>query len=185
MTGDPGLMDACRHVVITGCSGGGKSTLLAELARRGHAVVEEPGRRVVEAQARAGGNALPWVDMAAFLTRVFALAQRDRVRMQDTPGWVFFDRGLVDAAVALHEIDGTPWQGRLGAQPVYHRRVFMVPPWPGIYVQDGARRHGLDAALQEYERLRRAYPALGYAVSDVPRDGVQARADFILSALRA
>jgi predicted ATPase len=29
-------------VVISGCSGGGKSTLLSELQRRGHAVVEEP-----------------------------------------------------------------------------------------------------------------------------------------------
>jgi len=31
-----------RFVVLSGCSGGGKSTLLAELARRGHSVVEEP-----------------------------------------------------------------------------------------------------------------------------------------------
>ena len=39
--------------VISGCSGGGKSTLLMELARRGHAVVDEPGRRIVQAGARA------------------------------------------------------------------------------------------------------------------------------------
>ena len=36
-----------RFVIISGCSGGGKSTLLAELARRGYRVVEEPGRRIV------------------------------------------------------------------------------------------------------------------------------------------
>ena len=36
-----------RFVVITGCSGGGKSTLLDELGRRGHATIEEPGRRIV------------------------------------------------------------------------------------------------------------------------------------------
>jgi hypothetical protein len=34
-----------HFVLITGCSGGGKSTLLAELRARGHPVVEEPGRR--------------------------------------------------------------------------------------------------------------------------------------------
>ncbi|HEY5105435.1 MAG TPA: AAA family ATPase [Caulobacteraceae bacterium] len=34
-------------MVISGCSGGGKSTLLAELGRRGHATIEEPGRRIV------------------------------------------------------------------------------------------------------------------------------------------
>jgi predicted ATPase len=40
-----------RFVVISGCSGGGKSTLLAELGRRGHAVVEEPGRRIACSRA--------------------------------------------------------------------------------------------------------------------------------------
>ena len=36
-----------RFIILSGCSGGGKSTLLAELARRGFATVEEPGRRIV------------------------------------------------------------------------------------------------------------------------------------------
>jgi predicted ATPase len=42
-----------RFIVISGCSGGGKSTLVAELARRGYASVEEPGRRIVEDEKRA------------------------------------------------------------------------------------------------------------------------------------
>lgn len=54
---------ADRCVVISGCSGGGKSTLLAELARRGHAVVEEPGRRIVEAELRGNGQAPPWPEI--------------------------------------------------------------------------------------------------------------------------
>jgi predicted ATPase len=55
-----------RFVLITGCSGGGKSTLLAELHARGHHVVEEPGRRIVKQELKAGGQALPWVDEIAF-----------------------------------------------------------------------------------------------------------------------
>ncbi|WP_207234152.1 AAA family ATPase [Pseudomonas aeruginosa] len=38
-------------VAISGCSGGGKSTLLAELKLRGHAVVEEPGRRIIQEES--------------------------------------------------------------------------------------------------------------------------------------
>ncbi len=53
-------MNPDKLVVISGCSGGGKSTLLAELARRGHAVVEEPGRRIVAQELARGGPALPW-----------------------------------------------------------------------------------------------------------------------------
>lgn len=61
-----------RLVVISGCSGGGKSTLLAELARRGHATVEEPGRRIVKQERQAGGPALPWNDPVAFARRAMA-----------------------------------------------------------------------------------------------------------------
>lgn len=61
-----------RFVVISGgraaasrpCSQ--KSTLLLE--RRGHPVVPEPGRRIVEEERQRGGTALPWTDAAALLT---------------------------------------------------------------------------------------------------------------------
>ena len=97
-----------RHVILSGCSGGGKSTLLAELARRGFAVVEEPGRRIVEQELRSDGGALPWVDLAAFARRALDLAAEDRRRMSGASGWVVFDRGLVDAAVALQHATGEP-----------------------------------------------------------------------------
>jgi predicted ATPase len=45
--------------VISGCSGGGKSSLLAELARRGFATIEEPGRRVVREELASDGEAVP------------------------------------------------------------------------------------------------------------------------------
>jgi hypothetical protein len=46
-------------VMISGYSGGGKSTLLAELARRGHATVPEPGRRILAEERAVDGRALP------------------------------------------------------------------------------------------------------------------------------
>jgi predicted ATPase len=67
-----------RFVVISGCSGGGKSTLLAELGRCGHTVVDEPGRRIVVEEMKGGGSALPWVDAAAFARRAIAMALADR-----------------------------------------------------------------------------------------------------------
>ena len=45
-----------RLVVISGCSGGGKSSLLAELQARGHRVVEEPGRRIIAEETVTGGS---------------------------------------------------------------------------------------------------------------------------------
>ena len=172
-----------RFVVISGCSGGGKSTLLAELARRGHAVVEEPGRRIVQQEMAGDGAALPWVDEAAFARRAVAMALEDRASASAHAGWVFFDRGLVDAASGLQHLTGEPALETLGRNHRYHRRVFLTPPWPEIYATDAERRHGFDAALAEYSRLLAAYPALGYEVIVLPKVSITERADFVLEAL--
>ncbi|WP_220814330.1 AAA family ATPase [Pseudomonas paralcaligenes] len=173
-----------QFVILSGCSGGGKSTLLAELQRRGYDVIEEPGRRIVQDELRNGGQALPWVDMVGFLRRVIQQAQDDHANAQrNSSQWVFFDRGLVDAVAALQAQIGEPLLATLGQSYRYHSIVFLTPPWPEIYVQDAERRHALDAALAEYERLLQSYPALGYAVSLLPKVSVVERADFVLSTL--
>lgn len=180
-------MDRERFVVVSGCSGGGKSTLLAELERRGHPVVPEPGRRIVADELHRGGPALPWTDAAAFARRAIAmaLADREQVALQGRPvdRFVFFDRGVVDAAAALEHLTGEPAVATLGRRHRYHRRVFLAPPWPEIYATDAERRHGFDAAVAEYERLARSYPLLGYDVALLPRTGVGERADFVLRTL--
>ena len=168
-----------RFVVISGCSGGGKSTLLAELGRRGHAIVEEPGRRIVKEELREGGVALPWEDGSAFARRAIAMALEDRALAASLNGWVFFDRGLVDAAAALQHLTGEPALAALAREHRYHETVFLTPPWPDIYVNDPERRHDIEAAEEEYSRLLKVYPALGYTVAVLPKIGVSQRADFI------
>ncbi len=169
--------------MISGCSGGGKSTLLAELAARGYAVVDEPGRRIVQQELAANGVALPWVDGTAFARRAITVALADRVQARRLSGWVFFDRGLVDAAAALQYLTCEPALERIGSLHRYHRRVFFTPPWPEIYATDAERRHDLDAAIAEYDRLLRAYPSLGYQVVTLPKVSVFERVGFILHTL--
>ena len=169
--------------MISGCSGGGKSTLLAELAARGYAVVDEPGRRIVQQELAANGVALPWVDGTAFARRAITVALADRVQARRLSGWVFFDRGLVDAAAALQYLTCEPALERIGSLHRYHRRVFFTPPWPEIYATDAERRHDLDAAIAEYDRLLRAYPSLGYQVVTLPKVSVLERVGFILHTL--
>jgi predicted ATPase len=176
-------MDANRFVVISGCSGGGKSTLLLELGRRGHATVDEPGRRIVKEELKAEGSALPWIDATAFVRRAVAMALADRASATALEGWVFFDRGLIDAAAGLQHLTGEPVLAALCQTHRYHRRVFLTPPWPEIYVTDSERRHGLNAAVAEYQRLLDVYPSLNYEVTIIPKVSVHQRADFVLHAL--
>jgi predicted ATPase len=166
-------------VMISGCSGGGKSTLLSELARLGYAVVEEPGLHIVREERQGDGSALPWVDMAAFGRRALAMSVADYEAAQ---GLTFFDRGVVDAGVAI-----TARGGELPAHAIAHcryDRVFFAPPWPEIYELNDDRRHSLESALRDYERVRLAYLQAGYDPVVLPRDTVAARADFILTNLR-
>jgi predicted ATPase len=114
-----------------------------------------------------------------------AIALADRVAAGPLTGWVFFDRGLIDAAAALEHMTGEPVLTALGQANRYHRRVFLAPPWPEIYETDPERRHGLDVASTEYSRLLETYPSLGYEVSILPKVGVSERADFILNMLEA
>lgn len=172
-----------RFVLITGCSGGGKSTLLSELRARGHEVVEEPGRRIVRDQLQTGGRALPWVNALAFTQLAIATALADRETAKSASGWVFFDRGLIDAGSALQHLTGQPILSQLNELHPYHRLVFMAPPWPEVYVTDAERRHGFQAGIEEYERLREELPTLGYEVVLLPKVTPSARAEFVLNAL--
>ncbi|THD38331.1 MAG: ATPase [Sphingomonas sp.] len=167
-----------RFVMISGCSGGGKSTLIEELARRGHAVVREPGRRII-ADVRAGkSGALPWDDPAGFAVCAVAMAVADYEKAR---GLTFFDRGVVDAVVALEAT--TDESGAALVARYRYDKLFLAPPWPDIYETDHDRRHSLEKALSDYGRVEAAYRAASYDAVMLPRDSVAARADFTLANL--
>jgi predicted ATPase len=132
---------------------------------------------------QTGGHALPWDDMLAFLDLAIATALADRTRMQAHTDWVFFDRGLVDAASAMEHLTNHPKLVKMNALHPYHRRVFLAPPWREIYDMDDERRHGMQAAIDEYERLKSQLPRLGYEVIELPKSTISSRADFVLETL--
>lgn len=177
------INNASRHVILSGCSGGGKSTLLLELKRRGFETIEEPGRRIVSDELQGDGKALPWVNLEAFARRAIDMASRDRERVKGTKRWVFFDRGLVDAAVALEHATGITASETLAEHDWFHGQVFMTPPWPKIYQTDPERRHDLEDGIEEYRRLLGTFEQLGYETNILPKVDVRARADFVLGCL--
>jgi len=68
--------------------------------------------------------------MAGSTRAALALAETDYDPAKACAAPVFFDRGRVEAAVALAQATGTEVQSVLDGTPRYATTVFLVPPWP-------------------------------------------------------
>lgn len=170
-------------VLITGCSGGGKSTLLAELARRGFATCDEPGRAIVKEQLESNDDALPWENMAKFAELAARRSIDNLARATEHGGITFFDRGLVDAVCAMERF-GHPVPPDIAeafARLHYARTVFLAPPWPEIFEHDAERKHGFAEAVAEYDYLAKRLPQLGYEPVLLSKTAIEARADFVVA----
>ncbi|GAB4231000.1 MAG: AAA family ATPase [Chlamydiales bacterium] len=170
-----------NFIVISGCSGGGKSSLLSELALRGYSVVPEPGRQIVKEQTVIGGEALPWINLQKFLELALSRYLFQYNSQKEQHEYVFFDRGIVDA-VLIDQYQSKCFK-RAAEKFRYHRIVFLVPPWKEIFVTDMERKHDFDAAKKEFDELLIKYKKFGYEIVLLPKLSVQERADYILQRL--
>lgn len=172
-----------NYVIISGCSGGGKSTLLSELASRGYSVVLEPGRQIVKEQTAINGNAVPWINIEKFLDLALSRylfqfnSQKEQLQL------VFFDRGIIDS-VQLDSPQPEYFQNA-AKNFKYNSLVFLVPPWEEIFIGDTERKHSFESAKKEFDELLIKYKKFGYETVLIPKISVKERADFILTKLGA
>jgi len=168
-----------QHILITGCSSGGKTTLINALSTRGHLVVPEPGLRIVQDERASGGTALPWVDMSAFLWRALEMAKSDFAEMATCNRPVFYDRGLLDAAVGLKILYSVPLSETIGSDFPYAPRIILTPPWREIFAQNEDRQHSFESATCEYNNIHGAINELSCEVVILPLVDVAERVAFV------
>lgn len=170
-----------NFVIISGCSGGGKSTLMAELASRSYEVVLEPGRQIVKEQHVIGGDALPWTNLPKFLDLALSRYLFTYNSHNGSKKYIFFDRGIIDS---LRLNGNQPDYFKNAAEKFrYNRLVFLAPPWEEIFVNDKERKYDFATAKVEYEELLIKYKNFGYETIVLPKVPVKERADFILKKL--
>lgn len=171
------------RVIITGGPGAGKTTLLAELATLGYATVEESARAIIAERVAAGETPRP--EPAAFAREILRRDVERYRQLPPTSACVFFDRGVVEALGMIQEVAPLPpdqLASMLGAY-LFHRTVFILPPWQAIYTHDTERDQTFDEAVSVHARLVQWYGACGYVLHEVPRLPVSQRADHVLHAL--
>ena len=171
--------------VITGCSGGGKSTLIEALRSRGYQCVDEVGRQIVQQQMRIGGDGTPWQDLVKFRELLLShyMTVFEQVTERTQP--VFFDRSLVECVGYSRLVNVPTLQHHRAAARIYRyaRKVFVTPPWKEIFRRDEERRHTFEDALAEYELTLQIYPELGYNLIEIPKAPVPERVEFVLPQL--
>jgi predicted ATPase len=174
--------DRNNFYVITGCSGGGKSTLIDALCARGFQCVDEVGRQIVQQQMRIGGDGTPWQDQAMFRELLLShyMTVFEQVTERTRP--VFFDRGIPEGVGWSRLVNVPTLEHHRAAARIYRyaKKVFVTPPWKEIFREDDERKHSFEDAVAQYQLTLQVYPECGYELIEIPKAPVPERVEFVL-----
>jgi predicted ATPase len=172
------------RIVITGGPGAGKTTLLLALQARGYTIVGDSPRTIIQDRSRRGLSPRPEAYEFAHATLRMDIENYDH--HATTPGYVFFERSVLDAlcgldrVARLNESELSAWLSKYQ----YCSKIFLLPPWKAIYVNDDERDHTFEHAELVYGIMREWYRRLGrYQIIEVPKVSVSERCTFVLQAL--
>lgn len=175
------MTDGSAFHVITGGPGSGKTTLIDALAAEGIPHMPEAGRAIIRDQVAIGGSALPWADRAAFADLMLAREFRSWHEAGALSGPVLFDRGLPDV-IGYLRLCRLPVPGH-ALKAVnrfrYAPRVFVAPPWRGIFTGDAERRQDFAEAEATHVAMTEIYASLGYELVPLPLAPVPERVRFV------
>lgn len=168
-----------RWRVITGAPCSGKTAVIAELARRGHPVVPETARAVIDREL-ARGRRLEEIkaDASAFEGHIFRTKlELERRLPADEP--FFLDRGLPDS-IAYFMLEGLdPRDPLRHSRRIRYQRVFRFERLE--FFKDAVRSEDPLTAARIERLIEEAYSRLGYRIVRVPVLSVAERAEFLLA----
>jgi len=168
--------------IISGGPGSGKSSLLAALRQHGFKAMPEAGRAIIQDQVAIGGTALPWADRLTFAELMLGWELRSYHEACAFMGPVFFDRGVPDVIGYLRVcgIDVPKHMHTAATKFRYNKRVFLAPPWRGIFHEDAERKQSWEEAVATFESMVSTYESLNYEIVLLPLASVEERSAFVL-----
>jgi predicted ATPase len=167
--------------ILTGTPGTGKTTLIKTFQGMGIKCVQEPARPILTKQLEIDGPDLPSKSPLRFVRAMLRQMEQDLREASATEQVVFFDRGIPDlVAYAIRfNVEHEEFE-EVARVKKYNGRVFILPPWEEIFVNDELRKLPYEEALKFHNELVKSYQKLGYQLLEVPRLSVEKRAEFIL-----
>ncbi|MEY4953114.1 MAG: hypothetical protein RL299_1538 [Pseudomonadota bacterium] len=167
-----------RHAVLTGAPGAGKTTLLDAAAAAGMRTSPEVARELLKTP---GGMALREDDPLGFAEAMLEAHALEFERHANGPGPVVFDRGFPDV-VGFLDVSGLAVSKSIDKacrELRYQGPILRAPAWAAIYIQDAERIQNWEQAVVSDEAVTAAWKRYGYAVTELPLAGVEARLEFL------
>ncbi len=166
--------------VITGAPGGGKTSIITELERRGFKCLPEESRILIKELVEIDSPALPWRDILVFNKLLLDRQIKQYLAAKDET--CFLDRSFVDNIGYLKHsgvqvIDSI---SEIIDKYRFHNTVFFTEPWKEIYTKDSERVESFSTASKLSKFIKEAYIESGYEVVSIPKLPVSKRVDFIL-----
>ncbi|MCB9362906.1 ATP-binding protein [Candidatus Woesearchaeota archaeon] len=173
--------------VITGGPCSGKSTVIHELARRGHPIVEESALHLIRKEKEGANIVFPWTDYLEFNRRVIALQKEWEQNI--SAEYAFLDRCLLDNKAYLDHKGLEYPEGLLPAvKEAEYTYVFILQMLPAEYwdeLRDGhARQHPYADGLRIHSQIVQTYTEAGLPVRTIPFMPVEQRVHAIERTLK-
>jgi predicted ATPase len=173
-----------KKMIITGGPGSGKTSLIEALQALGYSCSPEASRQLIVEEVAKKSDCLPWINLNRFadlaLDRMIDL-YRDSSHSELT----FFDRGIPDI-IAYLTCAGQPVAAKYAAalhSCHYDTKVFILPPWKEIYVNDEERWQTFEESVALHNAIKNTYEKLNFNLLEVPKSSIQERVSFVLSNL--
>lgn len=170
-----------KHYVITGAPSTGKSSVITELRNMNFECHGEIARDIIKENQENNLNIFPWVNMKEFSDMVYS-------RMKTTLSTIendlcFLDRSVVDLIGYMNFADEAAPKNysELAKSANYAEKVFIMPLWESIYINDNERKESIEQAKNIDLNLRKAYTEHGFTLIDVPLLPIKERAQFIIN----
>jgi predicted ATPase len=167
--------------VFTGAPCSGKTSVIAELERRGFRVVHEVARAYINRELRKG-NRLEQIKADALIFERHILTEKLNIEAAlSEDEIVFLDRAVPDS-IAYFQLEGLDDAEPLKkSRIVRYKKIFLFEPL--AFLRDAVRSED-DKLADRLNRLtEESYRRLNYKILRVPILPIDKRADFILQHL--
>lgn len=168
-------------IIITGGPGSGKTSLINELKSLNYHCSPEASRELIIEQVAKKSDCLPWINLSPFaelvLERMISLYKES-----SSCDLTFFDRGIPDIIAYLKSANLPVSENYLEAlaNHRYHSTVFILLPWPEIYVNDNERWQTYKESEAIYQVIKETYIQLNFNLIEIPQLALERRLAFIL-----